>query len=81
MGDQRRRMSDAMDVRTYTSELLGEVTPADPSAFLRAIVGETARRAEALRRLVDENDDDDLRAQVDEFVGSLQRTPRRSRTD
>ena len=72
LGDQRRRMSDAMDVRTYTSELLGEPTPADPSAFLREIVLETERRAQALRHLVSENDDRDLREQVDEFVDSLQ---------
>ena len=71
LGDQRKRMSDAMDVRTYTSELLGEVTPADPSAFLQAIVGESARRAEALDRIVAENDDDELRRQVEEFVDSI----------
>ena len=72
LGDQRKRMSDAMDVRTYTTELLGSTAPADPSAFLREVVLETERRAEALRRLVSGNDNDDLREQVDEFVDSLQ---------
>jgi hypothetical protein len=72
LGDQRKRMSDAMDVRTYTTELLGDTAPADPSAFLREVVLETERRAEALRHLVSANDDRDLRKQVDEFVDSLQ---------
>jgi hypothetical protein len=71
LGDQRRRMSDAMDFRDYTGELLGSPAPADPSAFLRALVGQTERRAAALQRLVAENDDRELRRQVDEFVDSL----------
>jgi hypothetical protein len=71
LGDQRRRMSDALDFRDYTGELLGGVAPADPSAFLRGLVEQTERRAAALQRLVAENDDRELREQVDEFVDSL----------
>lgn len=71
LGDQRRRMSEAMDFRTFTRDLLGDVVPADPSAFLRALVAETERRSEALHRLVAESDDDELRDQVDEFVESV----------
>ena len=71
LGDQRKRMEDAMDFRTFTKELLGEVTPADPSAFLQALVAETERRAEAVDRLVAESDDEELRRQVGEFVDSL----------
>ena len=71
LGDQRKRMEDAMDFRTFTKELIGEVTPADPSAFLRALVAETERRAEAVDRLVAESDDEELRKQVGEFVDSL----------
>ena len=71
LGDQRKRMENAMDFRTFTKDLLGEVTPADPSAFLQALVAETERRAEAVDRLVAESDDEELRSQVDEFIDSL----------
>ena len=71
LGDQRKRMEDAMDFRTFTKDLLGEVTPADPSAFLKALVAETERRAEAVDRLVAESDDEELESQVGEFIDSL----------
>ena len=70
LGDQRKRMSDAMDFRTYTQDLMGEVVPADPSEFLRKLVEETERRSEALDRIVTESDDD-LQHQVSEFVDSV----------
>jgi hypothetical protein len=71
LGDQRKRMSDAMDFRTYTTQLLGEVTPADPSAFLRELVRVSEKRAAALERLMMEHDDDDLRSEVEEFADSV----------
>lgn len=71
LGDQRTRMSDAMDFREYTRELVGEPTPADPSAFLRVIVNATERRASALRDAVSGNNDDQLRGEVDEFTQSV----------
>lgn len=71
IGDQRARMSDALDFRTYVNELLGTVTPADPSALLQALVEESERRAEHLYRVVETNDNDELRAEINEFVESL----------
>ncbi|WP_458191009.1 hypothetical protein [Haladaptatus sp. NG-WS-4] len=71
LGDQRKRMSDAMDFRTYTKDLFNSVVPADPSAFLGELANETERRAEVLDRLVDESDDEELIQQVSEFVDSL----------
>ncbi|KTG09286.1 hypothetical protein AUR64_16000 [Haloprofundus marisrubri] len=71
LGDQRERMSSAMDFRTYTKDLFGSVVPADPSAFLGRLVGETERRAEAVDRLVTEADDDELQRQTGEFIDSL----------
>ncbi len=71
LGDQRKRMSDAMDFRTYTSDLFNSVVPADPSAFLSQLVNETERRAEVLDRLIGESDDAELVEQVSEFVDSL----------
>lgn len=71
LGDQRKRMSDAMDFRTYTKDMFNSVVPADPSAFLGQLVNETERRAEVLDRLAGESNNDELIRQVSEFVDSL----------
>ncbi len=70
LGEQRTRMSETMDFRKYTAELVGKPAPADPSAFLRNLVDTTQTRAEDLRAAVD-GSDPDLRDEVDEFVDSL----------
>ncbi|SFL37561.1 hypothetical protein SAMN04487950_3527 [Halogranum rubrum] len=73
LGDQRRRMSNAEDFRTYTEEMLGSTAPSDPSNFLRALVAESQDRAERLDRLIHESDSapDELQEQLEEFVDSL----------
>lgn len=72
LGDQRKRMADAMDFRTYAGDLFGGVVPAEPSTFLLKLVEETERRAEELERLAAEGDNDEFASQVAEFVDSLQ---------
>ena len=71
LGEQHARMSDTMDFREYTQELIGQPTPADPSAFLRTIVNATERRAKALRGSISEGGNAQLRAEVDEFTESV----------
>ncbi|MFD1563168.1 hypothetical protein ACFR99_06380 [Haloarchaeobius amylolyticus] len=71
LGDQRDRMENAMDFRDFTEELIGSPSPADPSTFLREIVGVAQHRAETLREQVSENDADGLREDVAEFTDSL----------
>ena len=71
LGDQRERMSNTMDFRDYTEELTGAPTPADPSAFLRALVLEAKDRAHTLSESVSGNDNDTLTGEVDEFTNSL----------
>ncbi|MFD1514483.1 hypothetical protein [Halomarina rubra] len=71
LGDQRTRMSNTMDFREYTREIIGSPTPADPSAFLRALILETKAYAEDLRKSVEDSDSDELRGEVDEFTNSL----------
>ncbi len=71
LGDQRDRMSNSMDAREFTTELIGSPSPADPAEFLGEIVASTARRSRALRDAIDGTDDDALRAEVDEFAGSV----------
>ncbi|MCY4730054.1 hypothetical protein KY092_05725 [Natronomonas gomsonensis] len=62
VGDQRERMDGAMSFRDDVAELLGETPPAEPSAFLRALIEEIADRAEAVRS---SDPPDDLEAMLD----------------
>ncbi|WP_224337502.1 hypothetical protein [Haloprofundus halobius] len=71
LGDQRERMSNTMDFREYTEELIGSPTPADPSAFLRALILESREYAEKLRDSVADSNSDDLRGEIEEFTNSL----------
>lgn len=71
LGDQRERMASSMDFRDYTEELIGAPSPVEPAAFLSDIVDVTAQRTTTLRESIDENDNGDLRAEVDEFAESV----------
>jgi len=71
LGDQRQRMSDTLDFREYTDELLDGTTPADPSAFLRSLVDLTAARSRVLRERLLDNSDEQVRTEADEFTDSV----------
>ena len=71
LGDQRERMSSTMDFRDYAEELTGSPTPSDPADFLRSIILESKDFGERLRESVGENDDENLRHEIDEFTDSL----------
>jgi hypothetical protein len=71
LGDQHRRMSDAMDFRSYAADLIGQETPADPSHFLRVFVDESEKRAKAVRRLAAEAGDGEFNEELDTLVDSL----------
>ncbi|MFH5798642.1 hypothetical protein [Haladaptatus sp. CMAA 1911] len=71
LGDQRGRMSDAMDFRNFVGEMIGHTTPSDPSAFLSEIIDTTERRANELRDSVGEEGNGELRDELDEFIDSL----------
>ena len=56
-GDQRERMEGALEFRDDTADVLGDpVSPAEPSAFPRALVDLAVERARAVRDAVDEPD-------------------------
>ncbi|AEN05673.1 hypothetical protein Halar_1973 [halophilic archaeon DL31] len=58
VGDQRGRMEDAMTFRTDVAALLQrDVSPAEPSSFLGALIGATERRADELEDAVDTSAD------------------------
>jgi hypothetical protein len=71
LGDQRERMASSMDFRDFAEELIGSPSPADPSEFLRQIIGITAQRTSDLRESIDKNDNENLREEVDEFAESV----------
>jgi hypothetical protein len=59
VGDQRERMEGALSFREDAADALEEpVSPAEPSAFLRALVDLSADRARAVRGALSEPDDD-----------------------
>jgi ABC-type antimicrobial peptide transport system permease subunit len=71
LGEQRERMSNTMDFRDFTEELIGAPTPPNPSAFLSEIITASERHASALRDTIAGNPNAQLRAEVDEFTDSL----------
>jgi hypothetical protein len=72
VGDQRERMDGAMSFRDDVADALGDpVSPAEPSAFLRALVDLSADRARAVRDAVD-SPDDELRTLLDSTEGNAE---------
>ncbi len=71
LGDQRERMENAMDFRDYTAELVGAPSPADPSAFLRSLVGVAQQRAEAVRDGLSDVENAQLQWELQAFTESL----------
>lgn len=73
-GDQRERMEGALSFRDDAAAAMGEaVAPAEPSAFLCALVEASRERAAAFGAAVDEGDagglgDAELAARIDEYV-------------
>jgi len=66
--DQQSRMAGAMAFREDVADLLGETPPAEPSAFLRTLVTETADRARAVGEAA--GDDDEIAQLVDSTTGN-----------
>ncbi len=71
LGDQRRRMSNTMDFRDLTEEMIGAPSPADPSMFLYEIVSATEQQANRLRNAIGGNENAQLRGEVKDFTNSL----------
>jgi len=72
VGDQRERMEGATTFREDVADALSEpVSPAMPSAFLRALVSLTEARVEALEDAVADAENDDLREDVNEYADNL----------
>ncbi|AQL43500.1 hypothetical protein BV210_12700 [Halorientalis sp. IM1011] len=71
LGDQHERMEGALDVRRHIeSELDIDVAPANPSAFLGAIVGTVRDRSETLLSVA-ESPDESVMDQIETFADSV----------
>ena len=71
LGNQRKRMDVTMDFRQNTDSLLGTTTPADPAAYLQALIETSEQRAKTLRDTLSETENQALAEQVDEYVTDL----------
>ena len=69
-GDQRERMDGAMQFRADVADAVdAQVSPAEPSAFLRSLVRGTAERADTVQAAVDDTAlDDDLTALLSTYL-------------
>lgn len=72
LGTQRSRMDVTMDFYQNVDELLGKTAPSDPAVLLAEIIETCVRRARTLRDAVADNDSDELRARVEEYVSDLE---------
>lgn len=71
LGDQRDRMSNSMDVREFTKELIGSPISPNPARFLSDILATTMQRSKALRESVGETGSGALREEIEEFTESV----------
>jgi hypothetical protein len=77
VGDQRNRMEESTTFRSDVADVIEEsVSPTEPSAFLRALVRATERRAEEVESAVADLPDADLRDRITEFVDGIQENSR-----
>ena len=74
VGDQRERMEGATAFRADAAAAMDEPTaPADPAAFLRALVEATGERADALAASVGPETDDRARRAITAYADDLSR--------
>ncbi|MDB2236408.1 MULTISPECIES: hypothetical protein [Halorubrum] len=72
VGDQRERMDGAMAFRDDAAAVLGEpVSPAEPAAFLGALVRTASDRATALREAVSGTTDAELARATDDLTDAV----------
>ncbi|MFC6733519.1 MULTISPECIES: hypothetical protein [unclassified Haladaptatus] len=72
IGDQRDRMEGAMQFQTDVEEALGvQVSPAEPSRFLKTIIEFSGKHAAELKDALDGNVNDDERDHITRFTDSV----------
>ena len=79
VGDQRERMAGAMEFRMdVAGRLVDPVAPAEPSAFLRAMVAATGDQADRLLNAVDEDAEDEASQGVRDLAESVDTAAQRT---
>jgi hypothetical protein len=73
LGEQREQLDDALQFRREVESLVGDTSPAEPGAFIGALVETTDNRAAALKEAVDGGGGDELEAAVTRFVANHKR--------
>jgi hypothetical protein len=71
LNDQRGRMGGTMSFRADIEEIFDTVSPPEPSAFLRALVENTGKKAEIFRETISDNSNDDLVEQANQLADSV----------
>lgn len=71
LGDQRERMKGALEFRREVEDFFDTAPPPEPSAFLQALVDMSSKNAEELREAVSDNNSEQLRDNLDDFVDEL----------
>ena len=72
VGDQQSRMEGAMEFRREIEDALDvPAAPPEPASFMKALLDETALRAETLADAVDESRDEDLKEEIRSYVDGL----------
>ncbi len=71
LGDQRGRMSGAMEFRNEVEEFFGTTSPPEPNVFLQSLLDTAKDRAQRLSDLVSDTENEDLRDDCTQFVESV----------
>ncbi len=69
IGDQRERMSEAMDFRQTVEDTISEdASPPEPGAFLFELVDGVSERARELEEVMEDERDEELRKKIADYV-------------
>ena len=71
LGSQRQRMSGSMSFRGDVEDIFDESSPAEPAAFLRALIDNSKTTAESFREEVAGHPNDEMEERVDRLVDNI----------
>lgn len=71
LGDQRNRMSGAVEFRQDIEDAIDAIAPPEPASFMQAFMALSRERAERLREVTEDNSNSDLRDSVDAFTDRI----------
>ena len=82
VGEQRERMSEAMDFRQSVEDTIDEdVSPPEPAAFLWELVDGIEERADELEETMEDERDEELREKISDYVEDVTGNAERVKDD